>query len=86
MADLTVRFFSDALKRDVSFLMVIPNDIRTDFPRDDLKRKDRPMKTLFLLHGYQGSAFNWIPGNLAEQYNFAIVIPNRLAVCNLCGS
>ena len=76
MADLTVRFFSDALKRDVSFLMVIPNDIRTDYPRNDLKRTDRPMKTLFLLHGYNGAAHNWIPGNLAEQYNFAIVIPS----------
>ena len=76
MADLTVRFFSKALKRDVSFLMVIPNDIRTDFPRNDLKRTDRPMKTLFLLHGYNGAAHNWIPGNLAEQYNFALVIPN----------
>ena len=70
MADLTVRFFSDALKRDVSFLMVIPNDIRTDYPRDDLKRTDRPMKTLFLLHGYNGAAFNWIPGNLAEQIHY----------------
>lgn len=76
MADLTVRFFSDALKRDVSFLMVIPNDIRTDYPRQDLKRTDRPMKTLFLLHGYNGAAHNWIPGNLAEQYNFALVIPS----------
>ena len=76
MADLTVRFFSDALKRDVSFLMEIPNDIRTDYPRNDLKRTDRHMKTLFLLHGYNGAAHNWIPGNLAEQYNFAIVIPS----------
>ena len=76
MADLTVRFFSDALKRDVSFLMEIPNDIRTDYPRNDLKRTDSPMKTLFLLHGYNGAAHNWIPGNLAEQYNFAIVIPS----------
>ena len=76
MADLTIRFYSDVLKRDVSFLMVIPNDIRMDYPREDLKRKDRPMKTLFLLHGYSGSAFNWVPGNLAEQYNFAIVIPS----------
>ena len=76
MAELTVRFYSDALKRDVSFLMVIPNDVRRDYPRDDLKRTDRPIKTLFLLHGYSGAAFNWIPGNLAEQYNFAIVIPS----------
>ncbi|MBO7135797.1 MAG: hypothetical protein J6V73_04125 [Spirochaetaceae bacterium] len=76
MADLSIRFYSDVLKRDVSFLMVIPNDVRKDYPRDDLKRTDRPMKTLFLLHGYTGAAFNWVPGNLAEQYNFAIVIPN----------
>ena len=76
MAELTVRFYSDALKRDVSFLMVIPNDVRKDYPRDDLKRTDRPIKTLFLLHGYSGAAFNWVPDNLAEQYNFAIVIPS----------
>ncbi|MBR6341719.1 MAG: hypothetical protein IKR64_07445 [Treponema sp.] len=76
MADLTIRFYSKCLCRDVSFLMVIPNDIRMDYPRQDLKRLDRPMKTLFLLHGYTGAAFNWIPGNLAEQYNFAIVIPS----------
>ena len=76
MADLTIRFYSDVLKRDVSFLMQIPNDIRRDWPRDDLKRDGKPMKTLFLLHGYSGAAFNWVPGNLAEQYNFAVVIPS----------
>ena len=76
MADLTIRFYSTTLRRDVSFLMVIPNDIRMDYPRQDLKRNNRPMKTLFLLHGYTGAAFNWVPGNLAEQYNFAIVIPS----------
>ena len=56
MADLSIRFYSDVLKRDVSFLMQIPNDIRRDYPRDDLKRDDKPMKTLFLLHGYTGAA------------------------------
>ena len=76
MADLTIRFYSDILKRDVSFLMQIPNDIRCEYPREDLKRDKEPMKTLFLLHGYSGAAFNWVPGNLAEQYNFAVVIPN----------
>ena len=49
MSDLTIRFYSTTLRRDVSFLMVIPNDIRMDYPRQDLKRSDRPMKTLFLL-------------------------------------
>ena len=76
MAELSVRFYSDTLKREVSFLMIIPNDIRTDFPRNDLKCTNRPTKTLFLLHGYSGIAQNWLPGNLFEQYNFAVVIPN----------
>ncbi len=76
MADLSIKFYSDVLKRDVSFLMQIPNDIRRDWPRNDLKRDGKPMKTLFLLHGYTASAFNWVPDNLAEQYNFAVVIPN----------
>lgn len=76
MAELSIKFFSESLKRDVSFLMVIPNDIRTDYERKDLKCSNRPTKTLFLLHGYNGIAFNWVPGNLFEQYNFAIVIPS----------
>ena len=76
MANFTIRFYSKVLTRDVTFLMQIPNDIRMDYPRDDLKRTGRPMKTLFLLHGYTGAAENWLPDNLAEQYNFALVIPS----------
>ena len=37
---------------------------------------DQGMKTLFLLHGYTGDAWNWVPEYLAEKYNFAIVIPS----------
>ena len=40
MADFSIRFYSTVLRRDVSFLMVIPNDIRMEYPREDLKRKD----------------------------------------------
>lgn len=71
MAYYTIKLFANSLKRHTTFEMLIPNDIREDMPRDG-----RNMKTLFLLHGYMGSAGNWIPEYLAEKYNFAIVMPN----------
>ena len=77
MANVTIRFFSNCLRRTVSFQMYIPNDRRYDAPpmEDDVYQK-RGMKTLFLLHGYTGDAWNWVPEYLAEKYNFAIVIPS----------
>ena len=36
----------------------------------------RPTKTLFLLHGFSGSAENYVPEYLSEQYNFAVIAPN----------
>ena len=72
MARLHIEFFSNCLKRPVPFRMLLPND-----PVDVPPRNDRqPMRTLFLLHGYTGSANNWVPEYLASRYNFAIVMPN----------
>ena len=78
MANLTIRFFSNSLKRYTSFQMFIPNDFRTDipYPKDDEKYLKRGMKTLFLLHGYTGDAGNWMPEYIAQKYNFAVVCPN----------
>jgi len=56
--------------------MFLPNDIRADIPHEDTEYNRRKTKTLFLLHGYTGSAENWVPEYLAEKYNFAIVMPN----------
>ena len=80
MANLSIRFFSDCLKRRVTFQMVLPNDVPVqrmdgaEIPGNPYQ--SRPMKTLFLLHGYTGDADNWVPEELAVKYNFAIVIPN----------
>lgn len=76
MAYYTIKLFANSLKRYTTFEMLIPNDIREDTPREDTNRGRRNMKTLFLLHGYTGSAGNWIPEYLAEKYNFAVVMPN----------
>ena len=68
MANINVKYFSYALNRKVSFDMYIPNDLPEE--------KDRNMKVLFLLHGYTGDAWNWVPEHLAQKYNFAVVTPN----------
>lgn len=78
MAQITVKYFSNCLKRQTTFEMYLPNDLRTDMPwekRDDIYQK-RPMKTLFLLHGFTGSAGNYIPEYLSQKYNFAVIAPN----------
>lgn len=72
MAYYTVKFSSDCLKRRTAFEMLIPNDTRSSDP----VYGKRDMKTLFLLHGYTGDAWNWVPEYLAEKYNFAVVLPN----------
>lgn len=56
--------------------MFIPNDKRDDNQFSENEYSKRKMKTLFLLHGYTGDAWNWVPEHLAEKYNFAIVIPS----------
>lgn len=71
MADITIKFFSNALLRTVSFGIYIPNDRRGEMPRGTGKTK-----TLFLLHGYTESPWNRIPGYLSEKYDFAVVTPD----------
>ena len=56
--------------------MIIPNDVRMDIPQEENEYRKRPMKTLFLLHGYNGCAGSWITEDLCFKYNFAIVLPN----------
>ena len=67
MAQISVKFNSTALNRNVRFKMYIPNDHSTE---------ERHLKTLFLLHGYTGDADIWVPQYLADKYGFAVVAPN----------
>ena len=69
MAYFRIEYYSHALRRQAAFEMLIPND-----PREP--RPARPMSTLFLLHGYTGKAENWVPWELPEKHNFAIVMPS----------
>lgn len=75
MAQLQIEFFSNTLIRPVQFKMIIPGDFNASW-NPEQRRKDKPMKTLFLLHGYTGGAGNWVPEELTTLYNFAIVMPN----------
>jgi len=75
MARFLIEYYSQALCRKTSFYAVIPNDLRTDLPREETAHTRRPMKTLFLLHGYTGRSECWIPDELLEKYNFAVISP-----------
>ncbi len=76
MAYYRIEYYSQALHRTTAFEMVLPNDPREDAPENPYR--DKPMRTLFLLHGYTGKAGNWVPEELElpEKYNFAIVMPS----------
>lgn len=72
MAYFRIEYYSNALRRETSFEMLIPNDPRADQPAG---QEEKPMRTLFLLHGYTGKAGNWVPEQLARELNFAVVMP-----------
>ena len=79
MAELTIRFRSNCLKRFTTFKMYIPhdsNEVLPFFSEQDSQYAKRPTKTLFLLHGFTGDAGNWIPEFMCEKYNFAVVTPS----------
>ncbi len=76
MANLSIEFFSNALCRNVTFRMYLPNDMRLDNGGTENPRGKRELKTLFILHGYSGSSESWWLEELAAQYGVALVMPN----------
>ena len=76
MSNLTIRFYSNCLRRYTTFKMYLPCDIRQDWGQSDTKYSENSTKTLFLLHGFTGDAENWVPEYLSDKYNFAVVIPS----------
>ncbi len=76
MAYIKMEHFSDCLRRTVSFRLLLPNDV----DGKDNPHYDRPMKTLYLLHGYCGRSTDWIwnsaVSNIANRYNICIVLPD----------
>lgn len=65
MSEITVKYFSNALNRNIRFEIHLPDD-----------RESGELKTVLLLHGYTGDAYNWIPRELMQKYGFAVVTPN----------
>ena len=78
MANGRFSFCSDYLKRLVEFQIVLPNDLPKEWTVENPHYR-RPMKTLFLLHGYTGNSMDWMTGSaiceLAGNYNLAVVCP-----------
>lgn len=78
MALLQVDFYSESLKRVVSFNALIPNDLM-DVMKENNIQYNRPMKTLYLLHGYSGSNKDWLLNSkiqeLSVKYNLAVIFP-----------
>lgn len=72
-------YFSDALCRQVSFQIILPNDIAEMWTKDNPNFK-RKTKTLLLLHGYNGINSDWMLNSkileLANRYNIAVVCPS----------
>ena len=78
MATISVRFFSTSLCGVTSLQVILPNDL-PPMMRQGNPHYQRPMKTLYLLHGYSGGDQDWLLnsriGELAGQYNLAVVCP-----------
>lgn len=78
MAICSVEYFSNALRRFVTFKAVLPNDLPPEMVGAN-PHFQRPMQTLILLHGYSGNETDWLYNTnistLAGQYNLAILCP-----------
>ena len=74
MAVLQCTFTSMSLHRPVNFTAFIPGD--SMFPAPGPMK---PLKTLYLLHGYTGGSMDWFKkgdiGDIAEKNNLAIIMP-----------
>lgn len=81
MAILTGSFQSKELFRKVSFTAIIPTTTRSIYEPDDTESgSDQPLKTLYLLHGWDGNHEDWLHNTriaeLAIKYHVAIIMPD----------
>lgn len=71
-------FHSESLRKKVSFQVIIPNDTQT-YHKEGNPHYNRPMKALYLLHGYSDSSRDWLlhgdVQRLAFKYNLAVILP-----------
>ena len=78
MSVLTGQYFSVALKRHVTFSVVLPVDVFGQ--QGKAEYIDGPFPTLYLLHGFSGNHMDWLYNGhvmeLATARRIAIVMPN----------
>ncbi len=75
MALLQVSYFSKCMRREVTFCALLPvNDL------EESTGTVKPLKALYLLHGYKGSHTDWINSSpireLSDQCNVAVFMPS----------
>lgn len=79
MALVQIDFYSKVLSKITNVNIAFPNDVLPETILDNASYK-RPMKTLYLLHGFSGSSKDWILGchvqDLAAKYNMIIIMPS----------
>ena len=79
MSLLQVNTYSLALSRIVTFHVILPNDLPPEMTAGN-PYYERPMKTLYLLHGFSGNTTDWLTGSLIQElagkYNLAVVLPS----------
>jgi putative tributyrin esterase len=78
MAVLEVNVMSSTLMRKTTFLAILPvDDLR--FPGMP-KKEEKPLKTLYLLHGIFGNYSDWLQGTRIERFatenNIAVIMPS----------
>lgn len=77
---IQIDYVSKALKRTVQVKAIIPNDVMGSDERKLQPEYKRPMKSVYLLHGYTGNCNEWLLySNIAElslKYNIAVFMPS----------
>ena len=77
MATGRLRYYSVAQMGQVNIAYVIPCDV-PDMMKEGNPHYNRPMKTLYLLHGYSGNESDWEYNGIAEDiafnYNLAVIM------------
>ena len=80
MATLNVTFQSRELMRKVSFSAVIPSSTKSLYDPEPIEKTSGSLKTLYLLHGWDGNHEDWIQNTRivkwATEYNIAVIMPS----------
>ena len=79
MASGSMRFYSVCRSGQTRVNYVIPNDLMPEMVADN-PHYQRPMKTLYLLHGFSGNESDWqftgVAEDIAFRYNMAVIMPD----------